>query len=150
VSQVERTGAVLVRPAYLAMLAAVDVLEGDRKSATARVEEAFKEMERSGELFQQVPLLIGKSNLLAGGKPSRAAAHAAETCLRQALEVARAQGIRLLELRAAVALYRHCRGRGRAAEAREPLAAAYAWFANRQATAPEVLVARQLLAEPRD
>ena len=65
-------------------------------------------MERTGERIHEAALLIAKSHLLAGGgergRSSRAAADAAEACLRRALDVARAQGARLLELRAAVAL----------------------------------------------
>ena len=58
----------------------------------------------------------------------------------------RAQGARLLELRAAVALTRHWRERGRFDEARPILAAAHHWFVNRRPGAPEVIAARQLLA----
>jgi hypothetical protein len=147
------TGAALVRPAYLAMLAAVDVIAGERKSALSRLEEALEEVDRTGERLHEAQLLVAKSHLLSAaadrGKPSRAAVHAAETCLRQALDVARAQGARLLELRAAVALGRHCRERGRPAEARALVASAHAWFENRRPAAPEIISARQLLAELR-
>ena len=151
VAIVDRTGAALVRPSYLAMLAAADVMEGDRKSAVARFEDALAEVERTGERFQEAALLIAKSNLLAdaadGGRSSRAVANEAEACLRRALDVARTQGARLLELRAAVALARHCRDRRRSAEAREPLTAAYAWFAKRQPAVPEVAAAQRMLAD---
>ena len=96
-------------------------------------------------------MLIGKSHLLADGgdrgRSSRAEANAAEACLRRALDVAHAQGARLLELRAAVALARHCRERGRTAEARALLTAAHAWFVNRRPAAPEIVAAHRLLAE---
>jgi hypothetical protein len=45
-----------------------------------------------------------------------------------------------------VALARHCRERGRAAEAHGPLGAAYEWFAARPAAAPEIAAAQRLLA----
>jgi adenylate cyclase len=151
VARVDATGAVLVRPSYLAMLAAADAIEGDSKSAEARLDEALREMERTGERLYEPALLIGKSNLLAAagerGRASRAGADAAEACLRLALDVARAQGARLMELRAAVALGRHCRERGRAPEARDLLTAAHAWFSNHRTTAREVVAARHLLAE---
>ena len=76
-------------------------------------------------------------------------AGAAEDCLRRALEVARGQGARLVELRAAVALARHCRERGRVDEGREALGEAYAWFADRQPAADEIAAAGHLLAELR-
>jgi DNA-binding winged helix-turn-helix (wHTH) protein/tetratricopeptide (TPR) repeat protein len=150
VAMVERTGAGLVRPSYLGMLAGAHVLEGDRSAAAARFDEALGEVERTGERLHEAPLLIGKSHLLAGGsergRASRAAANAAEDCLRRAIDVAHAQGARLLELRAAVALARHCRERGRSGEARAPLSAAYAWFADRPPAAAEIRAAQSLLA----
>src|SRR6185369_16758512 len=132
IATVERTGAALVRPSYLAMLAAADVVEGNRPSAVARFDEALAELERTGERFHEAALLIGKSNLLAeGGERSRSSrVNEAEACLRRALDVAHAQGARLLELRAAIALARHCLERGRGHDARTPLEAAHAWFAN--------------------
>jgi predicted ATPase len=151
VAMMERTGAALVRPSYLGMLAAADVMEGDRQSGVARFDEALGEVERTGERLHEAALLIGKGQLLAEGsergRSSRTAANAAEACLRRALDVAHAQGARLLELRAAVALARHCRERGRAEDARALLTAVHAWFVNRRPAAPEIVAARQLLAE---
>jgi tetratricopeptide (TPR) repeat protein len=153
VALVDRTGAALMRPTYLAMLAAADVMEGDRTAAAARFDEAEGEIERSGERLHEAPLLIAKSHLLASGgergKSSRSAATAAEACLRRALDVARAQGARLLELRAAVALARHCREHGHGGDARALLAAAHAWFENRAPAVPDIVAARRLLAELR-
>ncbi|MGH7786169.1 MAG: ATP-binding protein [Candidatus Binatia bacterium] len=151
VAMVERTGAALVRPSYLGMLAAAHVMEGDRGAAVACFDAALAEIERTGERLHEAPLLVGKSHLLAAGnergKVSRAVVNQAEECLRRAHEVARAQGARLLELRAAVALARHCRARGRTIEARDVLTAACAWFENRQPAAPEIVAAQRLLAE---
>ena len=53
---------------------------------------------------------------------------AGEECFNQALEVARAQGARLLELRAALSLARLWRSQGKVSEARELLAPVYGWF----------------------
>ena len=151
VAMVDRTGAALIRPLYLAMLATADVMEGDRKSGIARFDEALGEVERTGERLHEAALLIGKSRVLADGgdrgRSPRAEANAAAACLRRALDVARAQGARLVELRAAVALARHCREDGRNAEARALLTAAHAWFVNRRSVPPEIVAARQLLAE---
>jgi adenylate cyclase len=148
VAMVNRTGAGLLRPSYLGMLAAAHVMEGDRKSGAAELDEALALVDRTGERLQEAGLLIAKSHLLAAGG-DRAAANAAEECLRRALDVARAQGARLVELRAAVALARHCRERGRSAEARALLTAAHAWFAERRPAAPEAVAAHRLLAELR-
>ena len=52
----------------------------------------------------------------------------AEACFRRAVEIARAQGARWWELRAAVSLARLLRDQGRRAEARDLLAPVYGWF----------------------
>jgi predicted ATPase len=52
----------------------------------------------------------------------------AETCLHQALAIARRQQAKSLELRAAISLARLWQGQGKHAEARELLAPIYGWF----------------------
>ena len=150
VAAVEETGATLLRSSYLGMLATAEALQGDRAAAARSYDAALAEAERSGERVHLAPVLIGKSHLLAGGGPggrsSRAAAAAAEECLHRALDVARSQGARLLELRAAIALARHYDSQGRGVEGRAQLRAVYEWFAQRAGTAPEILSARKLLS----
>jgi hypothetical protein len=46
-----------------------------------------------------------------------------------------------------VLLARHCRERGRTAEARTILTASHAWFARRRSAAPELVAAERLLGE---
>jgi DNA-binding winged helix-turn-helix (wHTH) protein/tetratricopeptide (TPR) repeat protein len=150
VAAVEATGARLVRPAYLAMLAVAGTFEGNDESAAGRLDEALVEVARTGERVHEAVLLIAKSRFLAGepGKDSPGGTRsAAEACLRRALDVARAQGARLLELRAAIALAGDGRKHGRSAEARAVLEAAYRPFTNARPAAPEIVAARQLLAE---
>jgi adenylate cyclase len=143
VAQVERTGAALVRPSYLAMLAAAHGLEGDRDAALARTDEALAEMARTGERTFEAAVLVQKSHLLAArGARGRAAA---EDCLRRAVDVARTQGARLLELRAAVALARQADTAARRTEARVVLDAACAPFADRPTPPADVATARRLL-----
>ncbi|HLK10843.1 MAG TPA: AAA family ATPase [Candidatus Binatia bacterium] len=150
VAAVEATGAALLRPSYLGMLAAADAIEGNRRSALGRLDEGLAEVERTGERLHEGALLIAKSRLLAAGSDGRAVrtgADAAEACLRRALEVGRAQGAVLIALRAALALARHCEKRGRVAEARALLAAALAPFAAVRAVTPEVVAARRLVGQ---
>jgi hypothetical protein len=148
VAIVDRTGAALGRANYLGLLGATYVFEGDRKTAIAKLDEAMAEVERSGERLYEAGLLIGRSGLLADdGRKSSRGASAAENDLRRALDVARMQGARLFELRAAVALARHCRERSRAVEGRAVLADAYAWFEGRPAATPEIGAAVRLLKE---
>src|SRR5262249_14688848 len=52
----------------------------------------------------------------------------AEACFRRALDVARRQGAKSLELRAVLSLGRLLRGRGEAAEGRRLLATTLGWF----------------------
>jgi DNA-binding winged helix-turn-helix (wHTH) protein/tetratricopeptide (TPR) repeat protein len=152
VAAVEATGARLVRPAYLGMLTLADVLEGDPATAAARLDEALAEVERTGERLHEGVLLIAKSRFLAalpGSDSSRRtlAEEEEEAYARRALHVARVQGARLLELRAAIALAGHWRKHDRPAEARVLLAGAFGPFANTSLTVPEMPAARQLLAE---
>lgn len=90
VALVAATGAALVRPSYLAMLAAADMVEGNRDAALERFEAGLAEIERTGERVHEATLLIGKSRLLVSGRPSRGCADIAEACLRRAVEVAQA------------------------------------------------------------
>jgi adenylate cyclase len=147
VAAIEATGARLVRPSYLGMLAAADAIEGQGASAVERFDEALAEVQRTGERVDEAGLLIGKSDLLVARASSRTAARAAEECLRRALDVARAQGARLVELRAAVALAHLCRKTKRVTEARAVLAAAHAPFDAARPAAPEIAAARQLLRD---
>ena len=52
----------------------------------------------------------------------------AEACFRQALDIARHQQAKSLELRAAMSLARLWQGQGKRAEARQLLAPIYDWF----------------------
>ncbi len=70
----------------------------------------------------------------------------AEAHFRQALETARQQEAKMLELRAAMSLARLWRSQGKAQAARELLAASYGWFTEGFET-PDLRAARALLAE---
>lgn len=151
IAAVEATGARLLRASYLAMLAAADAIEGDHATAARRLDEGLAEVEQTGERLHEATLLIAKSHLLVAaspqGRPTAASVLAAETCLRRAIDVAHAQGARLLGLRAAVALARHCAKDRRPAEGRALLVAAHAPFEGLASLAPEIGAARRLLAE---
>ena len=79
--------------------------------------------------------------LLAGGAP----AAEAEAALARALEIARGQQARSLELRAARSLAALWAGAGRTREARELLSPLYASFAEGLET-PDLAASRELLA----
>ena len=70
-----------------------------------------------------------KGDLLAGlGSPD------AEDCLTEALTLAREQGVKMLELRAATSLARLYRSEGRSSMARDVLSPVYDWFVEGFAT----------------
>ncbi len=145
VAAVDATGARLIRSTYLAMLAAVATFEGDPAATARLVDEAFDEIERSGERVQEAGLLVAKTHLLTFA--GRFDEQASESCLRRAIDVARGQGARLLELRAAIALARHFGEHARERGGRAFIEAAYAPFADARFAVPEIVAARQLLAE---
>jgi ATP/maltotriose-dependent transcriptional regulator MalT len=70
----------------------------------------------------------------------------AEACFHQAIEIARQQQAKSLELRAVMSLARLWHRQGRTAEARQRLAEVYEWFTEGWNTA-DLLEAQSLLAE---
>jgi predicted ATPase len=78
----------------------------------------------------------------------RGNSEAAEELYRKALSIAREQGAKLWELRAAVSLARLRRDQDRRAEARDLLAPVYSWFTEGFDT-PDLKEAKALLDELR-
>jgi DNA-binding winged helix-turn-helix (wHTH) protein/tetratricopeptide (TPR) repeat protein len=142
VAAVDATGAALVRPSYLAMLAAADAIEGRPAAACEGFERALAEIDRTGEHIHEAGVLIGQSHLLSAGHGT---ASAAEASLLRALTAARAQGARLLELRAAVALARHAQRRRCTVDAHAILTEAHGHFADVRTVTPDIVAARALL-----
>jgi predicted ATPase len=116
------TGTYLGEPYYLARLAEVYLLAGRREEGLQAVDESLSSSEQVWWLPEQ-HRLRAELLLLAPGSEAEA-----EAALRLALEVARQQTSRSLELRAAMSLARLLRKQGRAAEGRDLLAECYAWF----------------------
>jgi predicted ATPase len=86
--------------------------------------EAFALMHRTGELRHEVELNRLKGELLLRqGEAARA-----EACFQRALDIARHQQARSLELRAATNLARLWPQQGKRDEARQLLAEVYGWF----------------------
>lgn len=87
-------------------------------------DEGFGIIQRSGECWWEAELRRVKGELLR----ERGETENAETCIRQALQIARHQQAKSLELRAAMSLARLCRYQGKRHEAHELLAPVYNWF----------------------
>jgi predicted ATPase len=120
----QATGALSHRPFHLALLAEVLGREGQLGEGLAALDEAQALATASGERFLEAELHRLRGELLLAGDE----VGPAEACFRQALDVARAQQARSLELRAVVSLGRLYRQQGRQAEARPLLAQMYDWF----------------------
>jgi predicted ATPase len=99
-----RSGGRAVDSHFISSLAAAFLMAGDLAAAEAALREAFAIVEQSGEQHWLAELHRLKGQIaLARPDPDRARA---EACFRKAIEIARGQEARLLELRAAIDLAR--------------------------------------------
>jgi predicted ATPase len=130
------TGAELVRPYWLWLLAEVCHRTGAAREGLALLDEAEAAVEQTHESYWEAEIhrLRGQLLLAASEPAAPEAARSAEACYRRALEVARQQGACLLELRAAVSLSRLWQTEDREREAREFLAPIHAWFSEGRET----------------
>jgi len=135
------TGAHL--PHLLALLAELCLRAGRIEAASERLAEARIQVEKSGERYWEAELhrlegevLLAAANDGAHDEDSADRNHGdrAEACFRTALEVARRQGARSLELRAALSLSR-VSSRSRSAEARRVLGGVLETFSEGHDTA---------------
>ena len=112
-------------PAIFYNLAETQQAAGQLAESRATVAEALARSAQLAQPFFDADLhrLAGDLILATGGAPDEAAAR-----YQQALDIARAQEAKSLELRAATSLARMWRDQGKRAEARDLLAPLYAWF----------------------
>jgi serine/threonine protein kinase/predicted ATPase len=124
----QATGALSHRPYHLALLAEALAGEGRLKEGLTSLDEGLALCSATGEGFHEAELhrLRGSLLLSQGLEPPRQAE--AETSFRRALDLARHQGAKALELRAVVSLSRLYSAEGRGAEARPMLAECRGWF----------------------
>ena len=115
---------------------------GQLEQAQRALDEAFMAVQQSGERMVEAELHRLQGELLL----AQADEDEAETCFRQAVEVARRQQAKSWELRATMSLCQLWQQQGRSAEAREMLATVYGWFSEGFDT-PDMKDARMLLEE---
>jgi len=140
----QATGAELVRP-YLLPLLAETYAQGGRVDEGLRVlDQALVSVHTTGERWWEAELHRLKGELLLALSAEKYAE--AETCFHQALDSARRQEAKALELRAARSLARLWQQQGRRAEAQALLAPIYGWFTEGFDTA-DLQEAKALLAE---
>jgi predicted ATPase len=123
---VQAEGRVQGQPLLLAWLAEGYLELGQAEEGLSMIAEALAVVDTAGERFYEPELYRLKGELLL----ARSVEHStkAETCFHQALDVARSQQAKSLELRAAMSLSRLWRQQGKRDEARQLLAEIYGWF----------------------
>jgi predicted ATPase len=119
-------GAKLWWPAYLAWLAEAYDGMGQATEGLTVLTEALTIAHNTGERFWEAELHRLKGALLLTLSAEQYAE--AETCFHQALDIARRQQAKSLELGAAVSLSRLWQQQGKQQEAHDLLAPLYGWF----------------------
>jgi predicted ATPase len=140
----QATGAAVFRPYYLAFLAEAYGKVGQTEAGLTALAEALAVVDNTGERYWEVEIHRLKGELLLALSAEKHAE--AEACFHQALDIARRQQAKSLELRAAMSLSRLWQHRGKRDEARELLAPVYGWFTEGFDTA-DLQEAKALLAE---
>jgi adenylate cyclase len=120
------TGAEFLRPHQLALLAEVYQHQGRHEEGLITLADALSLVEKTDERWWEAELyrLKGESLWRQADPDSVNAEH----CFQKAIEVARLQEAKLLELRAAVSLGRLWQYQGRHVEAHRLLSDIYGWF----------------------
>lgn len=108
------------------------------------LEDALASAWKTGERIYEAELNRLKGELLLKANPN--AQSEAEACFQQAIEIARRQGVKSYELRAAMSLARLRKEQGKLEQARETLAGVFYWFTEGFDTA-DLKDATALLAE---
>jgi predicted ATPase len=118
------TGARVLDSQWLGLIAEAHVQAGQLDDARDALDQAAETVAATGESHYQAELYrLRGALLLSGGETAEAA-----SWLRRAIDTARSQQAKSLELRAATGLARLWCDQGRRAEARELLAPIHGWF----------------------
>ena len=141
---VRAAGSGLDWPRFLLLLAEAYGSVGQLEAGLSAVTEALATVHKTGERWWEAELYRLKGELLLALSAEKHTE--AESCFHQALDIARRQQTKSLELRAAMSLARLWQGQGKHAEAHELLAPIYDWFTEGFDTV-DLQEARALLAE---
>jgi predicted ATPase len=123
-------GAELNRQDRLALLGEVYAKMGQQEKARHALAEARVIVEKTGERYWEAELhrLEGELTLQSQAQGPQSKVKEAEECFQQAIEIARKQQAKSLELRAVTSLSRLWQQQGKQAEAHALLAEIYNWF----------------------
>src|SRR5262249_41990321 len=141
VAVLREIGADFLLPACLASMAGVHERIGRPGDGVPRLDEALVMVEASGQHYWTAEL-----HRLTGVVTRGADEKAAEASFRTAIAIARGQGAKSFELRAATNLGRLWASQGKDTEAHALLSDVYAWFTEGLET-PDLREARALLEE---
>jgi predicted ATPase len=122
----QATGAELGRPCCLALLAEAHGTMGQPEAGLTALAEALTLVDKTGERWYEPELYRLKGELLLQQSSDNQAE--AESCFHHALDIARSQQAKSLELRAATSLARLWQQQGRRQEAYDLIAPVYNWF----------------------
>jgi predicted ATPase len=136
------TGTRFHQPLHLGLIAEGLALDGRTKEGLALLDQALSRAADTGEAATEAELRRLQGELLQRLGPANAGM--AEAALAEAMSIARRQGSRGYELRAATSLARLWQDQGRRAEAHDLLAPVYCWFTEGFDTA-ELKEAQELL-----
>jgi predicted ATPase len=122
------TGATAQQPYQLALLAEASAKLGQTAEGLEALAEALATLAKSRVRWWEAELYQLKGELLLAQEGKRQKLAEAEACFQQALDTARRQEAKSLELRAAMSLSRLWQQQGKRAEARALLTPIYGWF----------------------
>jgi len=119
-----------VRPYLFALLAEAYGRVGQAEEGLGVLAEALAMVDKNGERMYEAELYRLKGQLTLQSKvPSpKSQAEEAEECFRNAIEIARKQQVKSLELRATTSLARLWQQQGKQKDAHQMLAEIYGWF----------------------
>ncbi|HEV8717265.1 MAG TPA: hypothetical protein VGX03_31155 [Candidatus Binatia bacterium] len=127
----EAIGAGLLKSYFLALLAEAHGKAGQEEEGLTTLVEALTVVDKSGERFYEAELCRLKGELLLQSQvpgPKPQVEKEVEGCFLKAIEIARRQQAKSLDLRAVMSLARLWQRQGKQKEAHELLAEIYNWF----------------------
>src|SRR5262249_15361982 len=124
------TGAALAGTRFIPMLAEKCDKVGQIEEGLRVLAEALSVVDKNGERFYEAELhrLKGELTLQASIQSREARVKEAAACFLKAVEIARKQQAKSLELRAVISLSRLWQRQGKRQEAHQLLAEVYGWF----------------------
>jgi len=144
------TGSEVYRTSYLALLAEAHGKTGQAEEGLNVLAEALAAVDRTGERFYEAELYRLKGELTLAQSSVQGLASSvqkkAKECFHKAIDIARQQSAKSLELRAVMSLARLWQQQGKREEARQMLAEIYGWFSEGFNTA-DLKQAKALLEE---